>query len=520
MLEDELAEKQQKQGWMSSITIEPYIFFYFFSLAIAQSATGILYPVKVCLNDFNYLDYNPYNWTGEYSADLHREICFHLEDNKVLDGLQNVSDNNPGLAINLDSNPLTDEVQSLASGISAAALGMQIVPAIVSTLILVNVADKIGRKPLFILPIFGYFFYNLSFILNWYLTGQSSWWLSIEALHECLGGRHVITVAAILYITDITELENRTFRLNIIGLLELVASAAGVGISGIILSAENIIADPGRDGIYNGFYSAYGISTILYIISIVYVVFFVEETMTKDRKTKKLTLSNAFSITKVKKTFMTVFRKRNDGTRGPIVLLCILYCLIAMNYGGIYLSGSLYLYFQKLGWSEVQYTTFISVNGGVVLLGCVTVVIYMISRLRVHDMTLGALGEIGAICQMVSMIVTPYGNYYVPYIGQLFNLFAGVVGTVCKSTLTKIVPKEEVQDVLAIFGMLIPITTIGPPIYNLLYKASLDFEMCESVSSGEKDWCSTTFIWFGIAVLATNTSAFLYLRLFCKKRNL
>ena len=38
----------------------------------------------------------------------------------------------------------------------------------------------------------------------------------------------------------------------------------------------------------------------IFEFSIVYVVFFVEETMTKDRKTKKLTLSNAFSITKVK----------------------------------------------------------------------------------------------------------------------------------------------------------------------------------------------------------------------------
>ena len=64
---------------------------------------------------------------------------------------------------------------------------------------------------------------------------------------------------------------------------------------------------------------------------------------------------------------------------------------------------------------------------------------------RVHDMTLGALGEIGAICQMVSMIVTPYGNYYVPYIGQLLNLFAGVVGTVCKSTLTKVM--SELQNI-------------------------------------------------------------------------
>ena len=30
-----------------------------------------------------------------------------------------------------------------------------------------------------------------------------------EAVHEFLGGRHVITVVAVLYITDITSIENR-----------------------------------------------------------------------------------------------------------------------------------------------------------------------------------------------------------------------------------------------------------------------------------------------------------------------
>ena len=31
-----------------------------------------------------------------------------------------------------------------------------------------------------------------------------------EAIHEFLGGRHVITVVAVLYITDITSIESRS----------------------------------------------------------------------------------------------------------------------------------------------------------------------------------------------------------------------------------------------------------------------------------------------------------------------
>ena len=36
-----------------------------------------------------------------------------------------------------------------------------------------------------------------------------------EAIHEFLGGRHVITVVAVLYITDITTIENRSAGLVI-----------------------------------------------------------------------------------------------------------------------------------------------------------------------------------------------------------------------------------------------------------------------------------------------------------------
>ena len=43
----------------------------------------------------------------------------------------------------------------------------------------------------------------------------SFWWMIFEAIHEFLGGRHVITVVAVLYITDITTIENRSAGLVI-----------------------------------------------------------------------------------------------------------------------------------------------------------------------------------------------------------------------------------------------------------------------------------------------------------------
>ena len=72
-----------------------------------------------------------------------------------------------------------------------------------------------------------------------------------------------------------------------------------------------------------------------------------------------------------------------------------------------------------------------------VLIGCLTVVMFFI-RKQVHDMTLGFFGEVCAVGSMLVYISTPYGNHWVPYLSIMFSLFAGVVATVCKSQLSKV----------------------------------------------------------------------------------
>ena len=53
-------------------------------------------------------------------------------------------------------------------------------------------------------------FWLLYLCLGWFSSQiLFLWWMIFEAIHEFLGGRHVITVVAVLYITDITSVESR-----------------------------------------------------------------------------------------------------------------------------------------------------------------------------------------------------------------------------------------------------------------------------------------------------------------------
>jgi MFS family permease len=354
--------------------------------------------------------------------------------------------------VTASENPLLEDVQKRASIISAVALGLQILPAAISTLIMVNAADLIGRKKLFILPLFGYLIYNLNFLCNWFIAG-SSWWMIVEAVHEFLGGRHVITVVGVLYITDITTVENRTRRLNILGLLELFGSGVGVYLAGFILDAKNVIGSPDSENIseqtefvYNGFTSVYVIASILTISCILPIIFFVKES--RPRSQGDVTLAKILSTESMKASINTVMRDRHDGSRGIILCLCVAYFFVAVNYGGIYLSGSLWLFLQKLSWQFSEYTSYVGANAGVVLVGCTTLVPFLMAKARLQDMTFALLATLGSIINGIIIFCTPYNNHWVPYLGFPVNLLTGIVATCIKSTLTKVVEPKDVTQVL------------------------------------------------------------------------
>merc|ERR1712127_93826 len=101
-----------------------------------------------------------------------------------------------------------------------------------------------------------------------------------EAIHEFLGGRHVISIVSALYISDITTPEQRTLRINMLSLLELVGSGIGTFMAGFILDAKNIIASPNSTitgeteiFVYNGFTSVYTIGSILIIGCMLQIIF-------------------------------------------------------------------------------------------------------------------------------------------------------------------------------------------------------------------------------------------------------
>ena len=72
---------------------------------------------------------------------------------------------------------------------------------------------------------------------------------------------------------------------------------------------------------------------------------------------------------------------------------------------------------------------------------------------------------------------------------------------------------------MAFLGITLPLNIVGPPIFNLVYGASLDFGLCD-YSNSAKDWCSGSFILVGMAGLAVNLGIYLHVRSFCRRKGI
>ena len=165
------------------LSIEVVALFYYFLVTLGQVSSGLMYQVKICL--FEIIETLGKNDTSFWiKIEMDKDNCFHLQEPKFKDAL--------------------DIVAKKQSDVTSVGLALQIIPNAIASLILVNAADLIGRKHILLIVFSGYIIHSISFIVNWYYVEVSYWWMLMECWHQLFGGRAVLTVALMLYVSDVT----------------------------------------------------------------------------------------------------------------------------------------------------------------------------------------------------------------------------------------------------------------------------------------------------------------------------
>ena len=423
---------QKLKEWISkqwkTVTIEPMIFLFILGMSIlngAQIPTNILI-VKICNYELNYT----------------AEIC-----------------NNLGEDSNKD---IQDDIQIRVNNFIVKAQWISSVPRIIFSLYGGPFSDKLGRKPILLIPILGYIFTALSGIINYaFIETLPLEFFYLETISSFFGGLDLYYLGVYSYGTSVTTTENRAYRISRLDGVETIAMVTGTLLSSLIY--ERI-----------GFYGNYGICGGFIVIAATYLKLFVKEPIKRQKieskKSKRDILFSVFAKPMIDiKNF--IIAKRSRILTFLITFQLFVYCAYVIVYNS---NTLLFLYMMDKfsGFTPSDFAYF-SVSMSVGNAFFLMIVMPIVSgKYQVDDALLLTI-----ICAMetLSFTVSPFVTSLPAfYAAQLISSVGYCKYAIGRSLLAKCCGSKDSGKLFSLQSFLISITfMISNPIVRELYNNTL-----------------------------------------------
>lgn len=279
-----------KKTWAvrSKITVEPFIICYMLPSVLAGLAVQNLCLEKSCLVNLQYDEVT----------------CKHIMQGQTHNYTQQEK-----------------KVQELVAGMTAWSYPLQTALPGIIILFVGAWSDRSGnRKTFMVLPILGKLISIIGIILSTFFflqVGMDETAL-LEGLPPALaGGRVVMTMAVYSYITDITSVSERTFRLGIITAMLTLTRPIGLALSGIMMKRL-------------GYYGVFVTACICYLIGFIYITLRLKEKPKKkvEECDDPSPLLAVFSFKDVVATMSVAIKPREGSKRLQIILIIFAHMLI------------------------------------------------------------------------------------------------------------------------------------------------------------------------------------------------
>lgn len=253
----------------------------------------------------------------------------------------------------------TLEVQLLISDVHSWQLPIQSVMPLVLVLFLGSYSDRHQwRKPFLLLPLIGELFAVAGCILS--VVFMDSWTLEVLGVVQTIipsffGGQTMLVMAVFAYIADVSTVEMRTLRIGVVQIVINACVPLVQSFSAILFTSI-------------GYIWVLVIAGCLYGAAILYGVFFIREPKRPIKDNKKGLLADVFDTRHAVDTFKMLLNKRSGNDRLFVALLLwgmFLYSLVSVGEESVF-----FLYTRGfLNWSVVQYTSFLTANTLIHLIG-------------------------------------------------------------------------------------------------------------------------------------------------------
>ncbi|KAH8258060.1 hypothetical protein KR038_005242 [Drosophila bunnanda] len=435
-----------------SLLLEPAVFLAFFGrfLTDAVYQNQILYQTCVTVLEYNASECEPFLGTNRAS------------DEKI-----------------------EGQVQEYASTITmVSSIIESTMPAIVS-LFLGPWSDKFGRRPILLSTMTGYLVSAVILIVLTQITAAtniSPWWFLLSSVPSVFsGGTCALVTILYCYVGDVSTEEKRPMRWVYIVVcfptlcyidefpsfrMVIMEAAVGLGMMG--------------GGVASGYiYGAIGASAlfilvgILISIALLYVYFFVKESLKSENLQEGSRIREFFRLDLVKVLVKTCIKKRENYDRAIIwmVIMSLTLCVFAMEGE----NTVNYMFMRKqFDYTVQDYSVFNAFRAVIQLVGSTLAMVLLRRLLGVSTIVMTLLAFACCVLESTVRATAVYGSEM--YLALILGMMRGVMSPMCKAILSTVTPRSELGKIFSLTTSLQSISPLGAaPLYTAVYQATVQF---------------------------------------------
>ncbi|XP_064092080.1 proton-coupled folate transporter-like [Macrobrachium nipponense] len=360
-------------------------------------------------------------------------------------------------------------VFALYNGIIAAALPLFFI------LFMGAWSDKYGRKVPLVAVQIGHLLHAGGYLLaSLESTWPAEFFLLVTLLDTLGGGAVSFLTVANSYISDVSSKESRTSRVGLVNGIWFLGGPAGTILGTYIYSK-------------GGYHPLFATSLIFSLMAVIYIIAFLPEShgpflskarvgvpphqkavlaerksataavyrfeskVTEDANLSlRVMIKDFFNPQRIIDSFKSTLRKREGNTRA-LILLLILTSLLRR------LARSPYVFAftrHELGWTASDYSIWVTYKNLVATTGSLVAVPLLSGRFKVSDNILATIGALSGVIEYIVYGCVSETQINLIWIAPVAALLLNACAIAQKSMMTKIINKDEIGKVSAVFGAL------------------------------------------------------------------
>ncbi|XP_056638650.1 uncharacterized protein LOC130446418 isoform X2 [Diorhabda sublineata] len=221
--------------------------------------------------------------------------------------------------------------------------------------------------------------------------------------------------------------------------------------------------------------AVYAIATVLIILNITYIYFFVPES-THDNINREFRFNELCNVVDLKEMFKVLVKAREKYNRSIIMLITAILTVYVFLSNG---DSKLYLLLRdKFGWNYTHYTFYSGVSNLLFTLGTISGTYILQNLLNVTESVAILLGIISAMNGYLirGLATTDFHIYF----SVVVKLLGAIISPQCRTLVAKLVPADEIAKIfsLIIFVQFI-VSIAASPFYTMIYNVTVNTNPAE-----------------------------------------